>query len=579
MTQINLSELDFDKIRTSLVDYLKKQETVRDLNFEGSAINFLLDLLAYNTLFYAHYANMIAGEAFLDSAQLEKTIVSLVKPLGYVVPTKTSAIGRIQLRNVSAASPLLPYTVSVTGTTPEGVQYPFWNIDSINVTQGTSDNFSVYQGNYTSLSYGGNGFEFPDQQILISDLSMDIRTLRVSVKLAAQSTYSVWQRYDLYSGMFVTADTEIYTIERTSSGFVISFGGSLGKKLVAGDKVKIEYLSSSGTLANNCSSFRASIVPSGSSVFNVLPATGGLDSPELDEVRKNAPLSFSAQQRLVTADDYLSYLSELGINGAKVWGGETNNPPVYGRVFYSYSDSFGASQTNAILNKLRNRSVVTVVPEFITPITTTVLFALSLRYDSTVTTHTDGNTEAIKTTIFDQYPTDTFDLTFSKEVVKAAVQQQVGYYLNETDWYIKIRQSFIGSSSAVTLNFKTEINRINGDGEFDVGLGLVSDPFSSPLFPGKQVFIQDVPIEFINSSNPPKIGNLELYEKEASGVVNSLNYKVGKIDYGTGIVNINENIASGIVTVIGTPLNQDVYTGTDEIYVKPEVGLEKVVAY
>jgi hypothetical protein len=91
--------------------------------------------------------------------------------------------------------------------------------------------------------------------------------------------------------------------------------------------------------------------------------------------------------------------------------------------------------------------------------------------------------------------------------------------------------------------------------------------------------IQDVPIEFINSSNPPKIGNLELYEKEASGVINSLNYKVGKIDYGTGIVNINANIASGIVNVIATPLNQDAYTGADEIYVKPEVGLEKVVAY
>ena len=72
MAQINLSELDFDSIRTSLVDYLKKQDTVKDLNFEGSAVNFLLDLLTYNTLYYAHFANMISNESFLDSAQLER---------------------------------------------------------------------------------------------------------------------------------------------------------------------------------------------------------------------------------------------------------------------------------------------------------------------------------------------------------------------------------------------------------------------------------------------------------------------------------------------------------------------------
>ena len=121
MAQINLSELDFDSIRTSLVDYLKKQDTVKDLNFEGSAVNFLLDLLTYNTLYYAHFANMISNESFLDSAQLERSIVSLVKPLGYVLPTKTSATTRIKLRSVTSTSVIDPFTVSVYGITPEGL--------------------------------------------------------------------------------------------------------------------------------------------------------------------------------------------------------------------------------------------------------------------------------------------------------------------------------------------------------------------------------------------------------------------------------------------------------------------------
>ena len=112
MTKINLVDLDYENIRTSLLEYLKKQDTVKDLNFEGSAVNFLLDLLAYNTLFYAHYANMVSGEAFLDSAQLERSIVSLVKPLGYVLPTRTSAIGRIQLISVTDAATIKPFSVT-----------------------------------------------------------------------------------------------------------------------------------------------------------------------------------------------------------------------------------------------------------------------------------------------------------------------------------------------------------------------------------------------------------------------------------------------------------------------------------
>ena len=47
MAQINLTELDFEQIRTSLRTYLQKQNTVKDLNFEGSAVNFLLDLLVF----------------------------------------------------------------------------------------------------------------------------------------------------------------------------------------------------------------------------------------------------------------------------------------------------------------------------------------------------------------------------------------------------------------------------------------------------------------------------------------------------------------------------------------------------
>ena len=41
---------------------------------------------------------MVANEMFLDTAQREESLISLVKPLGYVIPARTSARGRGKIR-------------------------------------------------------------------------------------------------------------------------------------------------------------------------------------------------------------------------------------------------------------------------------------------------------------------------------------------------------------------------------------------------------------------------------------------------------------------------------------------------
>ena len=71
MTQLksaDLSELDFDTIKTNLKAFLKNQDEFTDYDFEGSALSILLDVLAYNTHYNAYIANMVANEMFFDSA-------------------------------------------------------------------------------------------------------------------------------------------------------------------------------------------------------------------------------------------------------------------------------------------------------------------------------------------------------------------------------------------------------------------------------------------------------------------------------------------------------------------------------
>ena len=108
--EIQLGNLDFDSIKQSIIDYLKTQDTLKDYDYEGSVAQVLLDILAYNTMYYGYYANMTANEIFMDTAQKESSLISLVKPLGYVVPGKTSARSTVKVRGANSNEGVPKYT-------------------------------------------------------------------------------------------------------------------------------------------------------------------------------------------------------------------------------------------------------------------------------------------------------------------------------------------------------------------------------------------------------------------------------------------------------------------------------------
>ena len=51
--KMEITELDFDSIKSNLKTYLKGQTEFTDYDFEGSGLNILLDTLAYNTHYKA----------------------------------------------------------------------------------------------------------------------------------------------------------------------------------------------------------------------------------------------------------------------------------------------------------------------------------------------------------------------------------------------------------------------------------------------------------------------------------------------------------------------------------------------
>ena len=96
-TNVQITDLDFDTIKNNLKTFLKSQDTLKDYNYEGSALSVLLDLLAYNTQYNAYYLNMVANEMFLDSAIQRDSVVSLAKMLNYTPKSVTAPEATVTL--------------------------------------------------------------------------------------------------------------------------------------------------------------------------------------------------------------------------------------------------------------------------------------------------------------------------------------------------------------------------------------------------------------------------------------------------------------------------------------------------
>ena len=103
MAEINISDLDFNSIKANFIEYMSAQDEFNDYDFEGSALNILMDLLAYNTYQNSFYLNMVANEMFLDSTTTRESTVSIAKHLGYV-PSSISASKAIV--NLDVSTPL-----------------------------------------------------------------------------------------------------------------------------------------------------------------------------------------------------------------------------------------------------------------------------------------------------------------------------------------------------------------------------------------------------------------------------------------------------------------------------------------
>ena len=399
-TKLEISQLDFDGIKDNLKTFLSQQDEFTDYDFEGSGMNVLLDVLAYNTHYIGYNANMLANEMYLDSADQRASVVSLAKQVGYTPRSAVASQATIDVlvNNATGASITMSRGTKFT-TTVDSTNYSFVNNADVSITPSDGvykfSNLVVYEGTYLNYKYTANTSD-TDQRFIIPNDNVDTTTL--TVKVQESSSDSTTNTYTLATGITgIESTSKVYFLQEVENGrFEVYFGdGVLGQAIADGNIVILDYIVCNRDEPNGATTFTLSGTVGGFSnvtITTINNANGGDDPETIKSIKYNAPRDYTSQDRAVTADDYKVLVKSLYANAqsVQVYGGEDAATPDYGKVYVSIKAKSGSNLTevtkNSIVASLKSYAVASVTPVIIDPETTYITLIVTFKYDSSLTT-------------------------------------------------------------------------------------------------------------------------------------------------------------------------------------------------
>ena len=601
----NFTNLDFDQIKTSIKDYLRANSNFTDFDFDGSNFSVLIDTLAYNTYINSFNSNMIVNESFLDSATLRENVVSLASNIGYTPRSKTAANAQVTINltitDDTSAVTLEPGIVCTGDVDNEtytfAITQPITTLTEVDPTNSNQkiakfENISVFQGTYLERTFTYDGSL--DQRFILDNTSIDTSKIVVNIKDSASGGRGT--EYNLINDIItVDSTSKIFLIKEVQDErYELKFGdGYFGKKLGTaagedGDEINVRYITTDGVDGNGAQLFtfsgRATKVDSQgntkavniqeSTVDTILKAQNGADIETIDSVKYYSPLTYSSQNRAVTARDYEAIIKKIYPNteSVSVIGGEELDPPEFGTVVISIKPKNGNLVSDfsksEILSKLKQYTISGINQKIVD------LKILYVELDSNVY----YNNSAISTAA-----------ELKTSVVNSLTQYSQSINLNKFGGrlkYSKLLRVIDETNQAITSNItKIRIRRnlnvsLNKFTQYELcfgnrfyidpnGFNLKSTGFSI-LGQSGTLYLSDVP-------NPDlKTGVLRIIKILSDGSIKSVVSSAGSVDYIKGEVNLSTvNILStekpnNIIEVQAFPESNDV-VGLKDLYVSLDI--------
>ena len=588
MAFTDFTNLDFDQIRASIKDYLRANSTFTDFDFEGSNFSILIDVLAYNSYLTAYNTNMVANEAFLDSATIRENVVSLARNIGFVPLSRRAAKANISFIvtgiNSQVKTATLKAGVVCTGNL-DNTSYIFSIPEDVTVGVANQEaifsDVDIYEGTYLTKTFTVDTSQ-PNQKYIIPNPYVDTSTIRVNV-----NDGGTIEQYNVVDNIVgINSTSQIFLIQEVSDEkYELFFGdGIFGKKLSNTNQVGASYIVTNGPTGNGASNFTfsgtikdntdASISATIGVVVTNTASQNGDNIQSTESVRYYAPRMYAAQNRAVTAGDYEALLPSIypNIESVTAYGGEELTPPQYGKVFIAAkpknSDYLSQATKDSILNSLKKYSVAGIKPEFVdinvlyVELDTTFYYNASFigSVSSLQTQVSNSLTSYANSTDLNKFGgrfkyskalriIDATNTAITSNITKVKIRRNIGTILDEpTNYYVCFENRFHVDLEG--YNIRSSGFYVNG----------VSDI----------VYISDVP------NSDMSTGKLFLFSIKGD-VVTVQSNNIGTVDYVNGILNIdNINVSStlkpnNIIEVEATPYSNDI-VAKKSIYLKLDIG-------
>ena len=339
-------------LKQHIKDRLNQGGVFTDQDFEGSNLSALIDIVAFSYHLSLFYLNQTSSEALFDETSVFENINRITKLIGY----KTTGYKTSLLSFNATASESLPqsiYTIKrFSYFTLNGINYSFVN----DVTFGKSTTVTEYISTLSdnTLLYQGKFFEHPIQTAVgqnfesiplvvknnVNNTSINIEhdSINIFVKKFNTNKYIEFIETD----SVFNEDSAAYVFEKrlNENGFYdLKFGNGVnGVRLDAGDQIYIYYLKSKGEAGkvsagnldgNNLNIFTTSqfeaispfiyepdtqfLTPSlatNIAFTNKNASTSPSVIETVDQIKTNAPKAFYAQNRIVTSDDFDTFMDK-----------------------------------------------------------------------------------------------------------------------------------------------------------------------------------------------------------------------------------------------------------------------------
>ena len=336
---IDYAATDFGTLRDALVSYMKAAYSLDYQNFTESDYGMMFtELVAYMGAVMSFKADALANESYLSTARTRRNVSKLLGLIGVRLKGPTSAGGSARITFpasvasnpvISAGNRIVTISSPMDGGQVNYTLYPVSNGKILSLTSNSTDIELLTLNSYESSTVWSNlaliegalvqetgSFDTTDtyKTITLAEGPVIENSVQVFVtsETALSGTYT--QVDNLYSASGGSNKIFELLYDENYNG-VVKFGdGNLGASPPNSSTYRVVYRIGGGERGNILGAGIATNITTslGTALLtNTSVITGGINAETVEDAKVNAPLTFKRQDRLVTLEDYMSFVSRF----------------------------------------------------------------------------------------------------------------------------------------------------------------------------------------------------------------------------------------------------------------------------